>query len=228
MEYPEGDAVDVLLATNMISVGVDINRLSLMAVMGQPQTTAEYIQATSRVGRRDPGLVVAMLNSTRSRDRSHYENFTGYHSALYRQVESTSVTPWAPRSRDRALHAALVGLLRLRHPPARPNDAAARVQDFMPQLGDIIDEITDRVNTSAPSETEGARTELRDFIEEWITLADNENLVYEAKRRRPYGPRRNSGAALLSAFGKDEDLSESTSTMWSLRDVDVECPLYLE
>ncbi len=112
-ELPDPDVLDVLLATNMISVGVDIDRLGLMAVMGQPQTTAEYIQATSRVGRRHPGLVAVMFNSSRSRDRSHYEKFPSFHSALYREVESTSVTPFSSRSRDRGLHAVIVALTRL-------------------------------------------------------------------------------------------------------------------
>jgi hypothetical protein len=229
VEYGMPGVVDVLLATNMISVGVDVDRLGLMAVMGQPQTTAEYIQATSRVGRQDPGLVVVLLNSARSRDRSHYESFTGYHSALYRQVESTSVTPWAPRSRDRALHAALVGLLRLMHASARPNEAAANVDDFGPWLTEITDQIVDRVGrASSRADAEITRQELERFIEGWSELARNNALVYEAPRRTWAGQHRRSNAALLSAYGQDDDLTESAPTMWSLRDVDVECPLYLE
>src|SRR3954453_6370993 len=103
VRHPDDEALDVILATNMISVGVDIDRLGLMAVMGQPQTTWEYIQSTSRVGRRHPGLVAVLYNAARSRDRSHYESFRGYHAAVYRQVKSTSVTPFSARARDRAL-----------------------------------------------------------------------------------------------------------------------------
>lgn len=106
-------AVDVVLATNMVSVGVDIPRLGLMLVNGQPKTMAEYIQATSRVGRgKVEGLVVALLNNAKPRDRSHYETFSTWHSMLYRFVEATSATPFASRARDRALHAILVALVR--------------------------------------------------------------------------------------------------------------------
>ena len=110
----ESEAVDVLLSTNMISVGVDIDRLGMMVVNGQPKTTAEYIQATSRVGRPAgaAGLVVTLYNWSRPRDRSHYERFQDYHQSFYRHVESTSVTPFAARARDRALHAIIVALFR--------------------------------------------------------------------------------------------------------------------
>ncbi len=78
--------VDVALATNMISVGLDITRLGLMVVQGQPKTAAEYIQATSRVGRAvdKPGLVVAVLNLHKPRDRTHYESFRLFHRTFYR------------------------------------------------------------------------------------------------------------------------------------------------
>jgi hypothetical protein len=88
--------------------------LGLMVVLGQPKTCAEYIQATSRVGRdpRRPGLVVTLLNVHRPRDRSHYERFAVFHQAFYRSVEATSVTPFSPRALDRGLAGTLVALAR--------------------------------------------------------------------------------------------------------------------
>ena len=114
---PSGDPFapspqDVVLASNMISVGVDIPRLGLMLVNGQPKSTAEYIQASSRVGRGLPGLVVTLYNFGRPRDVSHFEHFLVYHGALYRNVEATSVTPWAPRARDKDLHAVVTAAIR--------------------------------------------------------------------------------------------------------------------
>ena len=119
------EAVDVVLSSNMLSVGIDIPRLALMLMVGQPKTTAEYIQATSRVGRGEVrGVVTTLFRSNRARDRSHFETFRGYHEALYRNVEPTSVTPWSLASRERSLAGALVALLRHTMPALAANGAA--------------------------------------------------------------------------------------------------------
>jgi len=218
---PHRDTLDVLLATNMISVGVDIDRLGLMAVMGQPQTTAEYIQATSRVGRRRPGLVAVMLNSARSRDRSHYENFPGFHSALYREVESTSVTPFSARSRDRGLHAVIVGLTRLLVPAARGNDAAAAIEDYLDEINNRVrPHIVARVSAVDSAEQEMTVRAFDEFIEWWqAEAAEKGNLVYRAKRGT-------KNPSLLSGF--DDEDPAGVPTLWSLRDVDAESTLFLE
>ncbi len=116
------ETVDVALATNMISVGLDITRLGLMVVQGQPKTAAEYIQATSRVGRdhNRPGLILTVLNLHKPRDRLHFEHFHQFHRTFYRAVEATSVTPWAARALDRALAAVIVSAARHLDPTLTP------------------------------------------------------------------------------------------------------------
>jgi hypothetical protein len=143
----EDEVLDVVLASNMLSVGVDISRLGLMVVNGQPKGMSEYIQATSRVGRSSvPGLVVSILNNAKARDRSHFESFNTWHQSLYRDVEPSSVTPFAPRARDKALHAVLVGLIRHLVPAmldspdintATPNDLDGFMQYIVDRARDI-------------------------------------------------------------------------------------------
>lgn len=223
-----GSALDVPLATNIISVGVDFDRLGLMAMTGQPQTTAEYIQATSRVGRAHPGLVVTLFNAARSRDLSHYENFVSYHSALYRQVESTSVTPFAARARDKALHAAFLGLARLLHPEIRKNADAKDVNDFTLQLDSVRAQLVNRIQAISPAEADHADAEIRAFVDHWCRLVEtNERLQYEADFEFKANPRRRPDLALLRTH-QDHDLFKARATLWSLRDVDVESHLYLE
>jgi hypothetical protein len=159
-------AVDVVLATNMVSVGVDVSRLGLMVMNGQPKTRSEYIQATSRVGRSVfPGLVIAVLNAAKPRDRSHYETFFGWHSTIYRDVEATSVTPFASRARDRALHATLVAMIRhsdsaMEQRP-RLEDAPTRL------LADVVEEIERRVLAIDSRERASCAAEIDDRLDNW-------------------------------------------------------------
>ena len=165
--FEDKGAVDAVLATNMFSVGVDISRLGLMLMHGQPKTIAEYIQATSRVGRGNvSGLVVSILNNAKARDRSHFETFCNWHQTLYRDVEATSVTPFASRARDKALHAALVAVVRHLVPgmldSPRMNDKA---EDMAMK---VIDRIVERAARIDPDET-GVRKELERRLDRWIS-----------------------------------------------------------
>jgi hypothetical protein len=167
-EYPSDDAIDVLLATNMISVGVDINRLGLMMILGQPKTTSEYIQASSRVGRSFPGLVVTLYSPVKSRDRSHFEQFRKYHQALYRYVEPTSVTPFSPPVRNKALHAVVITLIRHMLGYAK-NDSLSAFDSASDGANEIVQELTKRVNIIDSTEAEPTAKEIRlilDRIEE--------------------------------------------------------------
>lgn len=178
VELPE----DVVLATNMISVGLDVDRLGLMAVMGQPQSSAEYIQATSRVGRKHPGLVVTIYNAAKTRDRSHYESFTDYHGALYRAVEATSATPFAARSRDRALHAVLVSAIRMLFSELRNDNAAGQLRDHATKLNQLVNAIVDRAKRTNPHDQSVAaatQRELDALVSTWMRSVDQHGkLVY--------------------------------------------------
>lgn len=133
--HPAEGQIDVALASNMISVGLDIDRLGLMVIAGQPKTTSEYIQSSSRVGRdvKRPGLVVTVFNLYRPRDRSHYERFAAYHQCFYRFVEATSVTPFSAPALDRGLAGVLVTLIRLGEPALTLPDAVRRMDEIRPR-----------------------------------------------------------------------------------------------
>ena len=174
--------VDVALATNMISVGLDITRLGLMLVFGQPKTSSEYIQSSSRVGRDEkrPGLVVTILNLNRPRDRSHYERFAVYHESFYRHVEATSVTPFSPRAMDRGLAGTLVALARQGHAPMTPPRGAQNILDERQALEFVVDVIAARAENhkhfSDAAEANELRARVRqrclDLLDEWSKIVD--------------------------------------------------------
>jgi len=173
---PDGPRpIDVLLATNMISVGVDVARLGLMVIVGQPKATAEYIQATSRVGRSDagPGLVLTLYNWARPRDLSHYETFEHYHATFYRHVEALSVTPFAARALDRGLTAVFVALLRQHCETVadwNPNTGANEVQTSgHPLVTQTIERLAQRAEdvTGKPGTADLVRQMLYSRLDDW-------------------------------------------------------------
>lgn len=155
--------VDCAIATNMISVGLDIRRLGLMVVFGQPKTSSEYIQATSRVGRdpQKPGLVVTLLNVHKPRDRSHYERFRHYHETFYRSVEVASVTPFAARAVDRGFAGTLVSLARHSYGELAPPQGTERIAGVRASLErDVLAVFRDRLQHQLfPTDEERAERE---------------------------------------------------------------------
>jgi hypothetical protein len=165
--------IDVLLATNMVSVGVDVKRLGLMVVAGQPKTTAEYIQATSRVGRSKPGFVCTVFNWARPRDLSHYERFEHYHATFYQHVEGLSVTPFAARALDRGLSAVLVALVRLAGDKFNPNAAAAILDRKHEYVKLAIQQIAKRAEQVSGKKEDGERVKkmLTQRVDFWLARA---------------------------------------------------------
>ncbi|MDI5968568.1 DISARM system helicase DrmA [Streptomyces sp. SL13] len=191
----EVNPYDVVLATSMLQVGVDVTRLGLMLVVGQPKNTAEYIQASSRVGRDAdrPGLVVALENWARPRDLAHFEQFRHYHATFYAQVEALSVTPFSVTSLERGLDSVLVSAARVLQAAKAgtgqglsAEDGADRIgaeQDFADQL---IDTLVRRIGKASDNDdaADRARLRLRNRLDQWgkrrnHLMGERKSLVYE-------------------------------------------------
>jgi hypothetical protein len=216
--------VDTVLASNMISVGVDVSRLGLMVVNGQPKSTAEYIQASSRVGRGIEGLVVTVYNFGRPRDLSHFEHFSAYHSALYRSVEATSVTPWAPRARDKALHVVVASVIRHLVDGMDADEAAGRFDANDPDVVQLIRAIAARAASSSVGiEADDTEKDIAAIIRKWARRSQdakigNSRLLYW-ERKAPFG--KTAPHLMYSAEdGGTRANSPAWSTPNSMRDVE--------
>ena len=210
-------AVDVCIATNMIQVGLDVPRLGLMTVIGQPKTTSEYIQATSRVGRSEagPGLVVAVYNAAKPRDRSHFEHFRSYHQSIYRWVEPTSVTPFAVPVRERALHAQIVTLTRYW------GSEALRDLPQPPPERNLIDRVREavfaRVRSVDKEESDAAEEMFEEIVARWTRV---QPAIYGR-----FGPPPEETPLMFPAGTQPRPLwgERSKATPSSMRNVDSGC-----
>ena len=236
--YKIDQRVDCAIATNMISVGLDIQRLGLMGVLGQPKTHAEYIQATSRVGRDDqrPGLVLTLLNIHKPRDRSHYERFRHYHETFYRSVEVSSVTPFSAGALDRGFAGALLGLARHAEPELTPPQGVEFIAKVRASLERrLLDSFLDRVRQQRFADENEEEECLRsvqnrvvDLLDSWQKIVEDYHAdgvamqyqKYELNRPRP-----------LIREMLENDLSElhrKFRANRSLRDVEPEVNLFLK
>lgn len=225
-------ASNVLLATNMISVGIDVARLNVMLMIGQPKLTSEYIQASSRVGRSFPGVAFVQYDATKSRDRSHYERFRSYHESFYRFVEPTGATPFSRPARERALHAVLISMMRQKVGMSEDKDAINFDKEYFEDtLQEIERYVIERVN-GINSRTDGQtkddideiRAEIQNFFDTWQEYVDECNgadptVPLFFGRRFMVTPPASGTRRLLKQYGsKGKDTAISTLT--SMRNVD--------
>ncbi len=220
--FTDKDCLDTAIATNMIAVGMDVDRLGLMVVTGQPKQNSEYIPATSRIGRSFPGLVVTLYNPYRPRDLSHYENFSGYHAQLYRFVEGTTATPFSARARDRVLHALIIAAIRLTIPELAKNEDAQDISSLSDlQLEAIKKVIIERLKIVKPSAKNEVETEIDDFINNWRLLTHQDHpLHYYVWNTKQY-------YRLMNDYGESFSATEKP-TLRSMREVEKAANMYYE
>jgi helicase-like protein len=214
------DAIEVCLASSIIEVGVDIDRLSLMMIIGQPKTTSQYIQVSGRIGRSigSPGLALVAFSSSKPRDRSHYERFRSYHQRLYAQVEPTSVTPFSPPAIERALHGIIIAAAR----QLLPLEDAGNPSPFPLEEGSALrvlveNMISNRVLRVDSEESENTLKMMRKRLKEWEVWKPQSFGGFEAPTPDP---------PLMHPAGTRRPLNwheHSWSTLTSLRNVDSSC-----
>lgn len=217
--YEDG-GYNYILATNMISVGIDIDRLNTMIINGQPKLNAEYIQASSRVGRKTPSIVITMYNAGKSRDISHYEQFIRYHSNIYKYVEATSVTPFANMAREKALHSVLISLARHLLEEMNANGGACLINKYENEINKFKEIILKRAESIAPEEKEQVEEELNEIIEKWKEISQGLSYIKNESK--------NMNKELL--VNSDEKVTETNGfrTLNSMRNVDTASNIYVE
>lgn len=237
------NSIDILLTTNMISVGIDVNRLGLMVVDGQTKNISEYIQATGRIGRRDdvPGLIFTLYNPYKPRDLSHYENFMGTHATLQKSVEPAGLTPFSDKAMERALHAVFLSLVRLVVENLSQNSDADTFSRGDPRVTRLLRAIVDRYASvqnlsSSNSDYQLAETILNQFQDNWEQFiskshSEHESVFYlDDSKYVPFDTVPKKEKVLIADFAEKEagrkEKGFPKETPGSLRDVETEAKLF--
>lgn len=199
------DVVDFVLATNMISVGIDISRLNIMVLNGMPKNIAEYIQASSRVGRKTKGLAITLLDPNRAREKSYFEHFINFHSAFYKCVEPISITPFTENTIDKMLTTAFVTYIRNKIPAMAKDDAARYFEKE--KADEFIDFIKIRFGDN-PDIISYFISSINELIEDWQNRASlGSKLTYKSLLKRPT---------------ERQDDGVDWATMQSMREIDTD------
>lgn len=241
--FTNKESVDVLLASNMISVGVDIDRLGLMVVAGQPKTTSEYIQSSSRVGRdaKRPGLVVTSFNVFKPRDRSHYERFTAYHDSFYRFVEAPSLTPFSGPALDRGLAALLISMVRLGSKEMTGPDGAMLLAEYRKAAEAALQTIGERCQeqpglglgqSQMREKVDSVIARGRNLLDAWQRLVDQARDGAGVRSYSPYDKDKKGKSLLFTILDEDRPEPGSDDAKFaaptSMRDVESSVHLWIE
>lgn len=230
---------DYILATNMISVGLDVGRFNTIIMNSMPRNIAEYIQASSRVARNQIGLVLTLHNPFRSRDVSHFEKFREFHEKLYFYVEPISITPFSQKSIEKYLPLYLAAVIRHTFSSLADRNSAAAIneEDFRTRILSLVGEyfenrFTRTSQLDSPLEqgllTEDLKNYILDFVnkalQQWEDMAHAyDNLVYGKNLSRGSEP-----ALFTTPSDYDEEKNESFWTVpQSLRIVEPEAVLHI-
>ena len=234
LDSTSDESIDVVLATNMISVGIDVNRLGLMTVVGQPKSVSEYIQATGRIGRREGvgGAIFTLFNPHKPRDLSQYEDFVGYHSRLQQAVEPAALTPFSDPAINRAIHAVLIAMIRLAIPGMSRNCDAEKLAQYMEKIKTIKASIVDRFASVENVDRDGLKcaglmSMLDRLTDNWHihverAHAESDHVCYSEGGQGEYGGAKKNRFVLMRDFaaGGQDDGDFPRPTPGSLRDVE--------
>ena len=224
-------ASSLLLATNMISVGIDIARLNVIFIFGQPKLTSEYIQVSSRIGRSYPGVAFTQYDASKSRDRSHYEQFRAYHDSFYRFVEPSGATPFSLPARERALHAVLIAITRQMLGLTKDDEAIDfnknnENNNFLEKIKTFITNRVENINNRSKTKEniDEIKTEIINFFDDWQLRVnkskENEEHLYFGKKFFFNSPKEESKETRLLKPYKSKGIDQSYETLTSMRNVD--------